>query len=295
MNQMKTIVITLVLILGISNQRAAAQIELDATGNVSIGSGAVSADKKLYIRYNNTDSDTKVLHSEFTGGAYQASAIWGSAEAAAGFGYGGTFYGGYKGVRGFADIDTGSGTRNGVFGYAKGGDYNYGLYGQAIGGSGAVNAIGVYGKATGNGTLYAGYFNGSILVTGSVLPSDEKFKEGIRPLVGQTIVDKVRLLNPVNYTYVTDTGLNFPRGEQYGLIAQELEQVFPDLVQTELFVDVIEPEEGKSNLPIIKEETFKSINYNGLIPILLQAIQEQQAEIEALKSALSANGIEVDR
>ncbi len=51
-------------------------------------------------------------------------------------------------------------------------------------------------------------------------------------------------------------------------------------------------ENGKeTNEPV----SFKGMNYNALIPLLLTAIQEQQAEIDALKSALQANGIEVNR
>ena len=48
----------------------------------------------------------------------------------------------------------------------------------------------------------------------------------------------------------------------YGFIAQELEKVLPDLVKT---------------------GDYKSIQYDGLIPVLLQAIKELYLEIEKLK------------
>ncbi|MEK9613409.1 MAG: hypothetical protein VW080_05730 [Flavobacteriaceae bacterium] len=35
-----------------------------------------------------------------------------------------------------------------------------------------------------------------------------------------------------------------------------------------------------------KQTGLKSVDYNGLIPVLVQAIQEQQKEIEKLKKAL---------
>ena len=55
---------------------------------------------------------------------------------------------------------------------------------------------------------------------------------------------------------------------RYGFMADELEKIMPKLVV-------------KS-----KQTGLKSVDYNGLIPVLVQAIQEQQKEIEKLKKAL---------
>jgi hypothetical protein len=52
----------------------------------------------------------------------------------------------------------------------------------------------------------------------------------------------------------------------YGVIAQELEQVLPDLVTT---------------------NENKSVNYNGLVGVLLQAVKELSAEVQELKSKIS--------
>jgi hypothetical protein len=49
----------------------------------------------------------------------------------------------------------------------------------------------------------------------------------------------------------------------YGVIAQELEEILPDLVKT-----------GE----------VKSVNYNGLIGVLIEAVKELKAEVEELKS-----------
>ena len=51
---------------------------------------------------------------------------------------------------------------------------------------------------------------------------------------------------------------------QYGLIAQELEKVIPELVNTD-------------------SEGWKSVEYTHLVPILLEALKEQQVAIEALQ------------
>jgi hypothetical protein len=54
--------------------------------------------------------------------------------------------------------------------------------------------------------------------------------------------------------------------KSYGVIAQELEQILPDLVTT------------KEN---------KSVNYNGLVGVLLQAVKELSAEVEELKKKIT--------
>ena len=64
--------------------------------------------------------------------------------------------------------------------------------------------------------------------------------------------------------------MNLPKGKQYGLIAQDLEKVIPNLVQVayDKSMDQDHPFE------------YKAINYIGLIPILSQAIKEQQIQID---------------
>ena len=52
-------------------------------------------------------------------------------------------------------------------------------------------------------------------------------------------------------------------GEQLGLVAQEVERVLPELVSTSKDAD-----------------QMKGLNYTGLIPVLVNAIQQQQSQIE---------------
>mgnify|MGYP002383678069 CR=1 FL=1 len=71
------------------------------------------------------------------------------------------------------------------------------------------------------------------------------------------------------YTYNMQTpeksGLNLAKKLQHGFIAQEVEEVFPELVNE------------VSTLNKAKEkQTFKGVNYISLIPVLTKAIQEQQ-------------------
>ena len=69
--------------------------------------------------------------------------------------------------------------------------------------------------------------------------------------------------------------MNFSSRKQYGFVAQELEEVLPDLVQVSqqpVRVNV----QGEHEM-----EDVKAINYSALIPILTKAIQEQEQKINA--------------
>ncbi len=125
---------------------------------------------------------------------------------------------------------------------------------------------GLYAYATTAG--YAGYFSGNIYCTGSYLPSDEKLKENIEPL--ENALDKVMQLEIKTYNYKSEFAeMNLPASRQYGFTAQNIESVFPELVK-------INPAKEKEQ-PI----EFKAVNYIGLIPILTEALQEQQRGLEA--------------
>jgi hypothetical protein len=92
---------------------------------------------------------------------------------------------------------------------------------------------------------------------------------------------------------------------QYGFIAQDLEMVFPELVTTQTLNlattgdsghnnslinsddenGLAESTETKSETNVNKtKEEFKGINYTGLISVLTEAIKEQQALINELKT-----------
>ena len=59
--------------------------------------------------------------------------------------------------------------------------------------------------------------------------------------------------------------MDFEEGTQYGLIAQDLETVIPELVDTD-------------------EEGWKSIEYSHLVPVLIEAVKELKQENDELKA-----------
>ena len=114
------------------------------------------------------------------------------------------------------------------------------------------------------GTVYATYTTISSI-------SDIRFKENVRDLdAGLT---EVMALKPRLYDWKEGKGANIKNAR--GFIAQEFEEVFPDLI-----------DEWQDPAPE-GEAPYKSVRQD-LIPVLVKAIQEQQALIVSLKARLDA-------
>lgn len=98
-------------------------------------------------------------------------------------------------------------------------------------------------------------------------PSDIAFKTNIKPLEGA--LDKVMKLQGVSFTWKEDTDTNKMVGikDDLGFIAQEVQEVLPDLVRK-------------------NDDGLLSLRDKGIIPILVEAIKEQQRQIDELKYLL---------
>ncbi len=127
--------------------------------------------------------------------------------------------------------------------------------------------------------------NGNLTVSGTLSnPSDRLLKEGIAPL--ESTLSKLLAMNVVSYQYRQDTGLYLPSGTHYGVIAQELEPLFPELVnQNTARIPNIEASNAGPSVSTTSID-FKSVNYTEMIPVLIKAIQEQQQQIEQLSKEL---------
>jgi hypothetical protein len=154
-----------------------------------------------------------------------------------------------------------------------------------------INASGMVGINTESpqATLHVegfAYVRDSLFVKGPILPgavlvpSDAKLKRNISAMGKMS--DIISSLNPKTYYYKAEeySELGFSKNLQYGLIAQELEKVLPTFV-------------SPTAIPG-KKESFKTVNYVGLIPILLQGLKEQiemnkqqKTEIDELKTKLA--------
>lgn len=103
--------------------------------------------------------------------------------------------------------------------------------------------------------------------------SDIRFKQDISPLSSH-ILAKVLKLNPVTFSYNEKNPWGEKPGERtlHGFIAQELQELFPDMV-------------GEVRGP--DGEKYLTTNLSNLNLYLVQAIKEQQAQIEALQAKLN--------
>ncbi len=90
----------------------------------------------------------------------------------------------------------------------------------------------------------------------------------------------------MNYYYKTDKypKMSLSKEKQTGLIAQEVEAVFPEFV-----CEAVVPHDKDTLNPFSqkKPEKIKTVNYYGLITVLVKAIQEQQQTIEELKKRIN--------
>lgn len=160
--------------------------------------------------------------------------------------------------------------------------------------------VGVYGTVTSttnyslpNGfetSSYAGYFYGNVKATGSVTAaafptsSDARLKTDIRN-IDRSLSDRIMDLRPVSYKFNAEDTVHYAypkdakelQASHYGLIAQEVQEIFPDVVYD-------------------SGDGYLSINYIELIPMLIQTVQKQQQQIEELQSTLKTNSrVEVRR
>jgi hypothetical protein len=114
---------------------------------------------------------------------------------------------------------------------------------------------------------------GTISATNTTISaiSDQRFKENIQDL--DAGLDKIMALKPRKFDWKEGKGANIKNAR--GFIAQEFEEVFPDLI-----------DEWKDPAPE-GEEPYKAVRAD-LIPVLVKAIQEQQALITQLTARITA-------
>jgi len=108
--------------------------------------------------------------------------------------------------------------------------------------------------------------------------SDERLKN-INSII-ENALDKILTLRAVNFTWKTDD----TNSENLGLIAQDVEKVFPQVVNKSKLSKSINTD---NDIDI----EYLGVKYTELIPVLVKAIQEQQAQIEELNEKLVRNNI----
>jgi hypothetical protein len=183
--------------------------------------------------------------------------------------------GSYNTAMGFNALYSNYGNSNIAMGYQAGFNVTTGSNNIEIGHMGLAadnGAIRIGTKGSQKEVFIAGIENSKI--TGSavyvtaggrlgVLASSERYKAGIAPMGTNT--DKLGQLRPVTFKLKTDAAGTV----QYGLIAEEVAKVYPELV--------IRDEHGR----------IDGVRYDELAPMLLNEVQKEQAEIRNLKQQVT--------
>jgi len=128
------------------------------------------------------------------------------------------------------------------------------------------------------------YVSGKVHLTSSAsIVSDQLFKQNSNTI--GNVTDLVMQLNPVTFEYNPsfNNRFHFPGGTNYGFIAQEVEQIIPELVSSNNAPAVFDTLGNELFSPL----NYKSLNYQGIIPILTKAFQEQKTENDSLKEVVS--------
>lgn len=103
------------------------------------------------------------------------------------------------------------------------------------------------------------------IVAYSTTASDEKLKDNIKPI--QNALDKVSKLNGVSFTWNCGSRKD---EKDLGVIAQNVEKVLPELVR-------------EKESPYHDDQTIKTVDYEKLTAVLIEAVKELQQKVEKLE------------
>ena len=104
--------------------------------------------------------------------------------------------------------------------------------------------------------------------------SDSRLKDNIITLGGA--LDKIKSLRGVSYTWNSGKRKNT---NDIGLIAQEVEKILPEVI-TEKKMPLMEG--------VDPDTDYKTVNYEKIVPVLIEAIKEQQEQIDKLKKQIES-------
>jgi hypothetical protein len=105
------------------------------------------------------------------------------------------------------------------------------------------------------------YVQGNAYSTGGWQGSDRRFKKNIATI--ESPLDKIKSIEGISFEWKRSEhkDMGFAEGRHFGVIAQEVEEVLPEIVK-----------EGPDG--------DKAVSYTELVPIMTEAIKQQQQQIE---------------
>lgn len=227
--------------------------------------------------------------SEAKGGTVLNIAVFGTAQGTGGLSITGARFIASGGPVS-SDVTGVSGSATGTGKMAVGGDFSaVGDTGTATksfgvraiaGGDTTTVSYGIFAsspQASTNAPVRAGFFDGFIETTTAsiIFSSDSILKENVQPI--QNATEIINKLQPKTFTYKKDSyPMNLAAGLQYGLIAQQVDTVLPDLNSNSTYPARFD----SAGNQVSPEVQYMSTNYVGFVPILIAAFQEQKLVID---------------
>ncbi|MCC5924723.1 MAG: tail fiber domain-containing protein [Crocinitomicaceae bacterium] len=271
-----------------TNQNSSFGVDIAHTGTgVGLRANSSNASNNfaaLQGQTNSNDANNSAIIGENSGAGYAVSGqIPSNATGAA------AIYGSNLRTTGGAGV-SGIGV-NGVVGTSNNPN-GFGIYGvnnattgNAVGTYG-IGFNGIYGQTTNIANGWAGYFTADVGTDGGIYAigpgvfniSDMRLKSSFEQI--DNALEKVVLLNGKHYTIKTKhlnskNQIEERQRKEFGVIAQEVEAIFPEMV------------EEKAIFSNTGDETlYKAVNYNQLIPVLIEAIKELKNEVDELRHQL---------
>jgi len=112
--------------------------------------------------------------------------------------------------------------------------------------------------ASGNGR-----FEGDVVAFSA---SDKRLKDNIKPI--ENALEKVNKISGVEFDWNSNQDTYAEGMHDIGVIAQEIEEVIPEVVKT-------------------RDNGYKAVKYEKIVPLLIEAIKEQQTQIDELKQLIN--------
>jgi hypothetical protein len=112
------------------------------------------------------------------------------------------------------------------------------------------------------------HVDGDVIAASTTVPSDKRLKDDIKTI--HNALEKVEAMRGVSYTW--NKGKRKGQSE-IGVIAQEVEKVFPEIVK-------------EKEMPMIDGETYKTVDYEKMVGVLIEAVKELSAQVKELKEEI---------
>ena len=130
--------------------------------------------------------------------------------------------------------------------------------------------------------------NGTFTGSSSNNISDQRLKENISTITDP--IAKIKALKGRTFTWKSEA--NMREGTHYGFIAQEVESIIPDLIVDDTGIRIFDKDDNllPSNVitPPVGGGYAKSVDSDGVTPVLVEALKEALSKIETLEAKVAA-------